>query len=354
MSILNAPANMTGTTGGMQYSTSYFFSKIILKYQCQANKKVSNVSFRKEIEHMIPAHLSYVKAFVFSVLTFFLTSLSSCSGKQKKNEAIYQALTASLEASTKTIKMYTERTHYSMSQKAADPTTNYKAEIWKPKADKISELTTRMNNYLNKLKEEADSNNISLPSKTIDALFDSLETYKYQLLSVDSIVYKEFRQDLLSNSHVTSLQISKNEFEKRFFNHKSPILKKLLLTKLENDINITENKLVLFCSEMIPSSDRYYDSYSVIIGQNLKTLSPGEQLEISAGVGAFSLVAKPEIVINGKTVLLNDQGLANFKLKAPTRLGSHLIPVIISFIDPEGKRVKREFSVEYSVREKCN
>ncbi len=303
---------------------------------------------------MAPVNLSYTKSFVFPVLTFFLISLSSCSGKQKQNEAIYKTLTASIEASARTIKMYTERTHYSMSQKVADPTTNYKAEIWKPKADKISELTTRMNNYLNKLKEEVDSDNISLPSKKIDALFDSLEIYKHQLLSVDSMINKEFRQYLLSNSTVTGLQITKNEFKKRFFNHKSPILSKMLLTKVENDINITENKLVIFCSEMIPSSDHFYDAFSVILGQNAKILFAGEKLEITTGIGNFSKIANPTILINNKQVPVNESGVAIYKTRTPRRSGSYSVPILIEFTGIDGNKLTKEFTVEYTVREKCN
>lgn len=252
-------------------------------------------------------------------------------------------------ASSSMTNLSTQNILHDINEKRNDPITSYKASIWYPKAEQVVSLTTNCYNYIESIKKK-----VPLSNELSASLLLQIKNYEKEIFAIDEKINSTFNNPAYLLFSRDSTKTSEAEAYATLFKNASRESSLALLGTLQNNLKEFENKLVVFCHVQIPAPDRYYDSYSVIVGQNVKTLSPGEQLEISAGVGAFSLVAKPEIVINGKTMLLNDQGLANFKTKAPTRLGSHLIPVIISFTDFEGKRVKREFSVEYSVKEKCN
>lgn len=254
-----------------------------------------------------------------------------------------------MSTNSRSINLSTQNILHNINDKRSDPITNHKANIWYPKAEEITRLTTNCYNYIENLKREAPlSNELSV------SLFRQIESYEKEIFGIDESINDAFNDPAYHMFSKDSTKTSDAETYAILFKNASRESTIALLTTLQNNLKKFENKLVVFCHVQIPIPDRYYDSYSVIVGQSVKTVSPGEQLEISAGIGTFSLVAKPAILINGNTVLLNEQGIANLKIKAPTRLGSHLIPVIISFTDTEGKRVKREFSVEYSVREKCN
>ena len=51
---------------------------------------------------------------------------------------------------------------------------------------------------------------------------------------------------------------------------------------------------------------------------------PGDELEVQAGIGAFSAAAKPDITINGARQSLNSDGVADYKTKVEGA-GEHTI-----------------------------
>ena len=78
-----------------------------------------------------------------------------------------------------------------------------------------------------------------------------------------------------------------------------------ILSKFQNDVKTSENRVVQFCHNKVGEVVVRFDTYAAIIGQNSNYLMPGQELEITAGVGAFSTGAKPTITIGGQTVTLN-------------------------------------------------
>lgn len=80
-------------------------------------------------------------------------------------------------------------------------------------------------------------------------------------------------------------------------------------------------------------------------------MQKGEIIEINAGVGAFSIKAEPNIVINGKHIDINSDGVAIYKFKSSSKPGKHYVPVSIEFIKPDGQKIKVEKKIEYTVAE---
>src|SRR5206468_11828538 len=70
-----------------------------------------------------------------------------------------------------------------------------------------------------------------------------------------------------------------------------------ILSKFQNDVKTSENKVAAFCHEQVGKVVVRFDTYGAIVGQSSNYLMPGQEIEIMAGVGAFSKAAAPRISI---------------------------------------------------------
>jgi gliding motility-associated protein GldM len=75
---------------------------------------------------------------------------------------------------------------------------------------------------------------------------------------------------------------------------------------------------------------------------------PGQEIEITAGVGAFSTGARPQITINGSGAALGEDGAARAKFAAGG-VGTHSVPVTIRYTDQEGNPQTITKNIEYTV-----
>jgi gliding motility-associated protein GldM len=91
-----------------------------------------------------------------------------------------------------------------------------------------------------------------------------------------------------------------------------------------------------------------FDKFAAIIGQSSSYVMPGQEIEITAGVGAFSTGAKPTITINGSGAALGEDGAARAKFAAGG-VGSHSVPVTIRYTDQEGNPQTITKNIEYTV-----
>ena len=122
-----------------------------------------------------------------------------------------------------------------------------------------------------------------------------------------------------------------------------------ILSKFQNDVKTSENRVVQFCHNKVGEVNVVFDSYGAVIGQSSNYLMPGQELEITAGVGAFSKKAQPTIVIGGSPVQIGEDGAAHMKLPGGG-VGSHTVPVKITYMNQEtGKPETIEKNVTYTV-----
>jgi hypothetical protein len=75
---------------------------------------------------------------------------------------------------------------------------------------------------------------------------------------------------------------------------------------------------------------------------------PGEELVITAGIGAFSKAARPTITIDGANVPINADGAAEYKTRVGNS-GSNVKKVRISYTKPDGTNAVVEKEVRYTV-----
>ena len=129
----------------------------------------------------------------------------------------------------------------------------------------------------------------------------------------------------------------------------SPTARNTLITSITLQARIMENKLLLFCVAKCPMNSFVFDSYSAIIGQSSTVVGIGEEIEIVAGVGAFSRKANPVITIDGTPVLIADDGVAYFRFKGETIPGKYSRTAVIRFKDIAGREQVIEKEVKYTV-----
>jgi len=121
-----------------------------------------------------------------------------------------------------------------------------------------------------------------------------------------------------------------------------------ILSKFQNDVKTSENKVITFCHEQVGKVIYRQDAFAALAIANTTNALPGQEIEITAGVGGFSKAITPKISIGGQTVSLGEDGAAHYKFKAD-RLGNNSIPVVISYTDQDGQVKNITKTVDYVV-----
>ncbi len=122
-----------------------------------------------------------------------------------------------------------------------------------------------------------------------------------------------------------------------------------ILSKFQNDVKTSENKVVAFCHQQVGQVVIRFTNFEPIIGQSSNYLMPGQSIEIKAGVGAFSPAAKPTISIGGQSQQIGDSGFVRYTTQAAAGLGAKSIPVHITYQDQDGNQKVIDRLVNYTV-----
>ena len=91
-----------------------------------------------------------------------------------------------------------------------------------------------------------------------------------------------------------------------------------------------------------------FDQFQAIASQSSEYVMPGQEVRITAGVGAFSKAAAPSITIDGAGVPLNAEGVAELKFNAGGT-GAYSKKVVINYLKPDGTRGTTEKEIKYTV-----
>lgn len=272
----------------------------------------------------------------------------------------FKTVTKSLENTNATVDKSTQTLLTSLAEKAKDPATASRAAIWHPKAKEVQEKSAAVYTYIQSLKDQlliaagGDPKNpnkkfkednldvatrIMIQKKEGPKLLAALEKYKRDILGIDSAIAAEFATTLPINlEKPTSKNRAGRTWEGAYFHMIPTVAGLTILTKFQNDVKTTENRVVQFCHNKVGEVNVVFDSYGAIVGQNSNYLMPGQELEIYAGVGAFSKKAQPTIVVGGNTVPIGEDGAAYIKM-AGGGIGTHTVPVTITFMNQDKGRL---------------
>lgn len=257
----------------------------------------------------------------------------------------------------------------SFEAKLNDSKTHDKAAIWKPKADLAGKLGDDMTTYLEGLKVELmkaagqlvpggpfkednldAATHLFLTQPKGEELFNKLTKYKSDLLAIDSSVAREFEKSLPIDLTIppSSNEAANKTWAYGYFHMTPTIAGITMLSKFENDVKNAEALVVDFLHRKIGEVQVVYDEFQAFAGTNSQYLMPGQELVITAGVGAFSKAARPNITIDGSGVALNAEGTAEYKTKVGGP-GNYSKTVNITFVKPDGTPSSITKKVDYSV-----
>ncbi|UEG51158.1 gliding motility protein GldM [Ferruginibacter lapsinanis] len=261
----------------------------------------------------------------------------------------------------------------SLEEKLTDPKSAEMAKVWQPKAEQAHKLADEMDAYLNDLKKElkVESGLALVDGKetfkedNLDAatrlfgdgehgkkkgpeLKQKLEDFKKAILAIDPEIKEKFEQNFpVDASPPIGQDGTKKDFTNAYF-HMTPTVAALtILSKFQNNIKNAENQVASFCHSKIGEVKVRFDKFGVLVGQSSNYLMPGQELEVTAGVGAYSSAAAPQISIGGSSVAVID-GKGTYKTTV-SGAGSRSIPVTIHYKDQNGVDQTATSEVKYVV-----
>jgi gliding motility-associated protein GldM len=310
---------------------------------------------------------------VLIVISFVVSMLfSGCSHRSESELAVFKTLDESLSNSNLTISRSSDMVYASLKEKLTDPATSYKAEIWEAKAAIIKKISLDIFKYIEGLKEnlkkeaglkihegreifsEGDDSAVEMlfdKKNKGKELFEKFHQYNKSIMAIDKDLDSTFRHSSELRYHF--FDSSTNDYKlfvKSYFKNVPVVGALAFLNKIQNNIKITENRMMIFCNNKCATMVLICTFTSAIVAQSSTILRAGELLEITAGVGSFSWrETKPEIFVNGKAVEIDETGVAVSKLKSSPKPGKHYIPVRVTYIDQDQKKQTIEKTVEYTV-----
>ena len=261
----------------------------------------------------------------------------------------------------------------SLQKKLADPKTAEKAAIWAPLADKAHALSDAIYNHIQTLKQDLK---VESRLKKVDGkevfneddleastrlflkgndpkgkdLLNRLTQFKKELAEIDPALAKEVIPNLPLDLSIPSSNnmAAKSDWAYAYFNMTPTVASLAILTKFQNDIRNSESQVVEYCHRQIGEVELIYDQFNAFAASNSQYLMSGEELIITAGVGAFSSAAKPTISVDGTVIPITADGSATYKSTAGAP-GLNSKRVRISFIKPDGETAIVEKIVNYTV-----
>jgi gliding motility-associated protein GldM len=297
----------------------------------------------------------------------------------------FRTVNASINNANAVIDAKNNTSYGSFDEMLKDPKTSEKAKIWQPYALQAKSLSTDVNRYINNLKdslkkasglkvddgvEKFNDDNLEASSRLLveegkgKELYDKLSEFKQKILATidpskfsDPIVRKsvaEKRAQLeksfpldLSTPKSQTGRIDSADWSYSYFHMTPTIAAMTILSKFQNDVKSSEAQVVDYFLSQVGTVKVIFDEFQPLIGTNATYLMPGDNLEITAGIGAYSKAATPVISIGGSTLPLTE-GKALYKTTV-SGAGDKSVNVNIRYTKPDGSTGTLEKSIKYTV-----
>ena len=284
----------------------------------------------------------------------------------------FKTVERSLTTTNNTINNSTQTILASLQEKMGQGETAEKAKIWYPKAQKAQQLTANLNTYIEGLKAQIMKGAGFNPAENGDStfkeddqdvatrimveegkgkeLYANLQKYKKDMMAIEPALAKEVEQYLKQIDLTMPPTQSKGNttWEGVYFRMVPTVAATTMLSKFQNDVKTAENRVAALFHEQVGKVEVRFDKFAAIIGQSSNYVMPGQEIEIMAGVGAFSTSARPQISINGQNAPLDmESGQAKLKVAAGA-IGKHTIPVTIRYVDQDNKPQTITKTIEYT------
>ncbi len=315
---------------------------------------------------------------MINIMYLVLTALLALNVSSEILNA-FKVVDKSLVTSNTNITNANNTLYSSLLEKVKDPTTSAKAGPWNERAIQAQKLSAALDSYINQLKvdlkKEAGSKMVDVDGKQVEQfkeddleaatrlfgngpggqkkgpeLMAKLNTFRDAMLNTDPEIRKEFEKSLAVDvaGPVVGQDGKKNEFTEAYFHMTPTVAGITLLSKFQNNVKNAENQIVTYCHNQVGAVKVVYDQFAALVGQSSNYVMPGEEIEITAGVGAYSAAAKPVISINGSGAAVGPDGRAIYKFQANGG-GARSVPVKVTYTKPDGTAETKSFDVKYTV-----
>ncbi len=283
----------------------------------------------------------------------------------------FKTVNESLVNASRTIEDKNADIFKSFKKKLEDPTTAERARIWEPKARQAKQMADALYNYIEdlklRLKKEAGYNPpkdttykeddleaatrlMTDPGTEGKVLEQRLRDFRDNLLKIDPEIKNEFQKNLPIDLNLprSNNQTSK-DWASAFFRMTPTVAGLTILSKFQNDVKNSEAMVVDFCHRKVGEVVFVADTYQPLIGQSSNYLMPGQEIIITAGIGAYNSAAKPQVTVDGTSASPNQNGIPEVKFNAGGP-GSYTKTVHITYINQAtGKTESKDFPVQYTV-----
>jgi len=293
----------------------------------------------------------------------------------------FKVVDKSLVTSNDNLNTANNTLYTSLEGKLKDPMTAEKAKPWYDRANQAKKISAEMDAYINdlksELKKEAGEHEVEVDGQKImqfkeddleaaTRLFgngekaknkgpefkDKLQEFRERMLGIDPSIAKEFATTFPVDDLKTTKIIGQDKKEKTFtdaYFHMTPTVAALtLLSKFQNNVKNAENQVVTYCHNQVGAVKVVYDQFAALVGQSSNYIMPGEEMEITAGVGAYSKAAQPQVSIRGASSAIGPDGRASYKFNV-SGSGSQTVPVSVTYTKPDGTKESKQFEVKYTV-----
>jgi gliding motility-associated protein GldM len=283
----------------------------------------------------------------------------------------FKTVNNSLNAASNTLDKKNANIFRSFDALLNDNSTKARAQVWYPKAKQSKELAEQLINYIESLKTrllndadynpadstykeddlEAATRIMTDPGQAGDSLRNELGNFRTALLSLDPLIRQQFANSLpIDTSFIkTNNKGNKRDWSASYFYMTPTVAALTILSKFENDVKNSEAMVVDFCHQQVGAVEKVFNSYQPLVGQSSNYLMPGQELTISAGIGAYNADAKPKVTIDGVPVQINANGVAEYKMAAGGT-GSYTKNVVISYFNQStNKQEQTSYALTYSV-----
>ena len=306
---------------------------------------------------------------MINIMYLVLTALLALNVSSEILNA-FKTVNRSLENTNNTVNLSTQQILKSLDQKRSEAQTAERATKWFPKAQQATDITKKLYDYIEGLKNKIitlaggapgtdksfKEDNLDIVTKLMvtekegNNLKSKLEQFAKDIRAIDPELDSAFKNETFVDvTNPPGRDGKVKSWDVSYFQMVPTVAGLTILSKFQNDIKTAENKIVAECHKKVGEVKVIFDSYSAIVGQSSKYLMPGQELEITAGVGAYSKTAQPSISINGSGVTLGPDGFASYKTTV-NGIGNHTVPVRIAYFNQvTGQQETKEVNIEYTV-----
>lgn len=258
--------------------------------------------------------------------------------KNKVDDKLEKEIIHSLYLNNWQLNVEAEKMYDDLTLKAKSSTTEDRAYIYLGKIKIVDSLLLLVDTALN----DIASRKINYGND----LYDILINYKNNIFNLD----KEAKESIKNNFSITNHISNKEEKAKNFFINEVEKQGANLSTAIyRNKAILLRNIFFDWCTNQFGGCNLIsYSSWSIAC-QNSTHFKQNEKLRITAGAGAFSKKSKLQVLINGDTIPINNDGVAEFEFNVGNKKGKFSKKVSIQYYRPNGEKYITDKEIIYTV-----